>query len=227
MSTDRSTSTTLLPALAAGMRTSLSAMSLSLGSLRQELHRANIAGDRPVSEILDVLTHELRRAERLVVGYERLMSEPTLERVNSNLNAVVEQALAGAKEALQSSPVDLRVYLDSTTFEVGADRAVMLQAFGTLIRHAISSMGAGGVLTVTTRRDGDTWTLLVIDTGAGMSESDAQRLFDAGYSEGPGDRPGLGFALRALEAHGASVTCTSMVGHGTCVSVNMTKASVL
>lgn len=223
MSTERSNDSTLLPALAAGMRTSMSAMSLTLGSLREELHRLPAAGDRPISQLLDALASELRRAERLAAGYERLMSVPQLELVDANLNGLVEQAIAGADDALRVNPVDVRVYLDSASFELPADRAVLLQAFGTLIRHAISSMDANGVLTVTTRREGSVWTAMVIDTGAGMSTVDAARLFDAGYAEGPGDRPALGFAYRALEAHGAVIACDSMLGHGTCVSVRLSK----
>jgi signal transduction histidine kinase len=71
----------------------------------------------------------------------------------------------------------------------------------------------------------------VTDTGPGIAEADQERLFER-FFRGHGSKPddggaglGLPIALRLVERMGGTLTLSSNLGHGTCVTVDLPSAT--
>ncbi len=89
-------------------------------------------------------------------------------------------------------------------------------AFINLIKNAIEAMPNGGQLMVRTYVIPGGVALDLIDTGCGMDENTALKMFQPFYSTKTGGSGlGLPTARKIVEAHGGRISVQSEVGRGT------------
>lgn len=88
--------------------------------------------------------------------------------------------------------------------------------------HAISEKHKAddpkGLITITTRQEGDTFLLSVTDTGCGIPEKNLHRVFDPFFTTkevGKGTGQGLALVHDAMRKHAGSVEVASKPGEGT------------
>jgi signal transduction histidine kinase len=89
--------------------------------------------------------------------------------------------------------------------------------------HAIADVVAGtgnkGVITVSTRIDGDAVVITVGDTGGGIAENIRHRIFEPFFTTkevGRGTGQGLAISHNIIvKRHGGAIDCDSQVGKGT------------
>lgn len=99
-----------------------------------------------------------------------------------------------------------QVHADSA-LSVRADAVQLEQVIFNLVRNAMDAIGSEiGKITVSTRRDGDTAVIEVLDTGPGLDESVKARLFEP-FVTSKAHGMGLGLALcrRLVERMGGSL----------------------
>jgi signal transduction histidine kinase len=98
-----------------------------------------------------------------------------------------------------------------------------------LLTNAARATRAGvrNTIRVSTRATADTVTLVIADTGTGMSPQTLQRLFEPFFTTGA-DRGGTGLGLAIcrsiVERMGGTITIASELGAGTCVDVALPRA---
>lgn len=106
---------------------------------------------------------------------------------------------------------------------VRADERRLAQALANLLSNSLKYTPAGGRVTIEAERDrhGDL-ALIVADTGHGMSEDDARRVFEpfvrlerAATSGLPGAGLGLPIAKAIVDAHGGTIRLVTGPGIGT------------
>ncbi len=97
-----------------------------------------------------------------------------------------------------------------TDLWVTADRNMLRRAVLNLMLNAIDAMPEGGVLTVTGTSGAEGVRLRVADTGEGMSDDDARRVFEPFYTTKQGGT-GLGLAIvyQIAEVHGGRIAAES------------------
>ena len=107
-----------------------------------------------------------------------------------------------------------------------ADRTALEQILLNLIENAIRHTGAGGRISIQTKRESGGVSLAVGDTGSGIAPEHLPRIFerfyraDSGRSrEAGGTGLGLAIVRHLVEAHGGTVRADSTVGVGTTVSI--------
>jgi signal transduction histidine kinase len=105
------------------------------------------------------------------------------------------------------------------------------QVLTNLINNAIKYSPRGGTVRVMLARIGSTVTLAVTDEGIGMSQADAEHVFEpfrrteATKTAIPGVGLGLFVAQRIVEAHGGTISVVSTPGKGSTFTVRLPGAT--
>jgi signal transduction histidine kinase len=147
------------------------------------------------TERLGRLVTELLDLSRLHDG--ALVLQRSEFAVEPFLRDVAEQA--GVPARLDVQPHDLTAH---------ADQARLHQVVANLLDNAVRHGPADGAVHVLARRDADGLVLEVVDEGAGIPETERQRVFEhftRGGSVDGGTGLGLAIAKWAVELHGGSI----------------------
>jgi signal transduction histidine kinase len=117
---------------------------------------------------------------------------------------------------------------------VRADRQRLVQVLTNLVRNAITSTPAGGIVSMNLEEvDAGHLALVVEDSGVGIPEDELQKIFERFYrSDTSRSRQtggfGLGLAIvhELVSAMGGTISVTSTVGQGSCFRVVLRKSRV-
>jgi two-component system, NtrC family, sensor kinase len=121
-----------------------------------------------------------------------------------------------------------------TTLELGAVPPIhgragqMVQVVINLVLNSAEAVARGGLVQISTRRDGDQAVLTVRDDGPGMSHELVARMFEPFFTTKPaGQGTGLGLAVvqGIVEAHGGRIEVHSDPGAGTVIDVRLPAAA--
>ena len=183
--------------------------------------------EHQVLEDLDALSgdglHGIEQISELVANL-RNFSRLDRSRVASfNVNDGVNAALLIAKPHLRKVDVEKRLgEVPSITCSPSQVNQVLLN----IITNAAQAMDkARGVITVTTRRDGDEHVAIEIaDNGRGIPRESLTRIFDPFYTtKAPGQGTGLGLSIayKIVSQHGGQIDVLSDVGVGSTFIVSL------
>jgi signal transduction histidine kinase len=205
----------LAAVLAHQVRSPLTAMRLDLQRVESRLQSA----DR---ELVGRAIEQLDRLERSVGGALRMAKSAagTFEAVD--LLAPLGRAVKGIEHDVKSRGVELAVTQPlQGGIAVRGDAGTLEQLFSNVLHNAAEATSAGGRVSVGAFRDNGRATVVVEDTGAGMSAATLARVFEPFYSTKPeGTGIGLAVAQRIVQAHGGSLEITSEQGRGTRVAMS-------
>lgn len=100
--------------------------------------------------------------------------------------------------------------------ELSLDRSRIERVFINLINNALEAMPDGGILEISAKLDGDAVVVEVEDSGPGIAQEIAGRLFQPFASMGKKNGLGLGLALsrQTVLDHGGDLWVDSRPGHG-------------
>jgi len=100
---------------------------------------------------------------------------------------------------------------------IEADRERLLRSLESLFRNSRQAMTGGGTFSISARQNGEgSVEIRAADTGTGLAEGQADRVFDPFASEGKRASAGLGLAMarRVIEAHGGTIRAEKESGPG-------------
>ncbi len=180
-------------------------------ALRRDIAHIYTASQHLLQLVDDVLDLSRLEAERMP-----LRREPV------NLNALVEEAVATAKELARGRPLQIELELDPAIPWLSLDAGRVRQVMLNLLNNAIRFTRDGWVRVRTVKRGAEVF-LTVEDRGPGIAAQDRERIFDEFYqaSFGAGSGTGLGLAIakRFVQMHGGRIWVESEPGKGSCFHV--------
>jgi two-component system, LuxR family, sensor kinase FixL len=159
------------------------------------------------------------RASQIIRRLRDFLERRETSRSVENINTIAEEAMAlgliGAKAANIKTNID---FAPSSPL-ILVDRVQIQQVLVNLLRNAVEAMAESPrrELTVTTASlNGSGVEVVVADTGPGISEEIAGRLFKPFVTTKPGGM-GIGLAISQsiVEAHGGTIRSTPNAGGGT------------
>jgi two-component system phosphate regulon sensor histidine kinase PhoR len=182
---------------------------------RDFLNRIDSEVDR-----LTQLVAELTELSRIETGKAELNLEPV------NLNNLVEEVTAQLSPQAERQQLAVVRELAADLPLVPADKARLRQVVLNLLHNAIKFTGPGGKITVTTRKQGDSVTVAIADTGRGIAREDLPHVFERFYKgdkarAGEGTGMGLAIAKHIVEAHGGNIQVESEEGRGSTFSFSL------
>ncbi len=134
-----------------------------------------------------------------------------------NLNSIVENILYFIDVRFQSRGITITKQLDPALPEIHADEVQMSQVLVNLITNSVYAMPKGGEITVTTRRRDSAISLIVKDTGTGMTPEIKSKIFEPFFTTKPvGQGTGLGLSVvqGIVDSHKGKILVNSTINQG-------------
>jgi len=141
-----------------------------------------------------------------------------------NLNDVIANILYFIDVRFVGRQVSIVHKPDKDLPAIQADEVQMSQVLVNLITNSVHAMPRGGTLTIATRKREKGVTLMVRDTGDGMTADVRKKIFEPFFTTKPvGQGTGLGLSVvqGIVIAHGGKIQVTSQPGKGTKVEVSL------
>jgi signal transduction histidine kinase len=140
---------------------------------------------------------------------------PKKDRVN--LNNIVAEGLYFLESRCSRAGVELVRELDEGLPEITADSSLLYQVLVNLVVNAIQAMPDGGRLTIRTHHQSGTVSVIVEDTGIGMTRSVMEKALQPFFTTKDVDEgTGLGLAVAhgIIQSHGGRIIIESEKGKG-------------
>ena len=173
---------------------------------------------------VQIIAEEARRCEKLVQELLEFGRPRKAEFTELDVKPIVEKTLDLISNRAAKSRVGTSVSVAADLPRVRADMQQIQQMLLNLSLNAIDAMPQGGQLTLGAAKDGSSGiTLIVADTGAGISSEMLRRIFQPFYTANK--RRGLGLGLpicdRIAKAHGGSISVESQPNRGTTFRIHI------
>jgi two-component system sensor histidine kinase MtrB len=173
------------------------------------------------TERFELLLGDLLEISRFDAGSASLDTEPT------NLVRLAEDAIEQMESLAEKTGSQLRLVAPGGYFEAEVDARRIRRIVRNLLGNAIEH-GEGRPIVVSVDSDESSVALSVRDYGSGMTEADAERVFDRFWRADPSRKrtiggTGLGLAISLEDAtlHGGALEVWSRPGAGSCFRLTL------
>jgi signal transduction histidine kinase len=186
--------------------------------------RLGKGGDADGAGLAQKITSTVDHLATVVQEITAFGRPPELHRVPTAVHALLDECLAFAQAKCQTPDVEVVRAYDPSCPEALLDARELRKAFLNLVLNGLEALTEGGRLTVTTTFAADTRMLTVVveDTGVGMSEETLTRMYDLFFTTKPqGTGLGMALARSVIDLHAGELAINSVVGKGTRVTVRL------
>jgi protein-histidine pros-kinase len=194
------------------LRTPLTSM-LGYSELMGDLEELSPQGRRFLQVIKRSAERELRLVDDLLTFVAIKDSGLSLRPVVLDLEPIVRDAVEAARPRAIEAAIGLSLQIPGFPVQVEVDRDRIGQALDNMLSNAIKFTPAAGRVRVRLRTRGTCAQVDVADSGSGVRDGDADRIFERLYRAGsavaqqvPGAGLGLPIARAIAQGHGGTIT---------------------
>jgi signal transduction histidine kinase len=202
--------------LAHEIKNPLSVIRMNMELLAEDFVDPQTPRDRRALAKSEMVTKQCTRLETLLNDFLRFSRVRNLDLRLGSLNEQIERVLDLYAPQANENGVEIVRYLDSDLPNIPLESQTLQAALVNLVKNALEAMPDGGQFVARTRATRSGVALDLIDTGTGMDEQTAMKMFDAFYStKNGGSGLGLPTARKIIEAHGGRISVHSELNRGT------------
>jgi two-component system sensor kinase FixL len=184
----------------------------------RQLVQAEAMDRTKIRDILDKTVDQATRAGQIIRRLRAFVQKHEVERNPEDINQVIEEASALAFIGLKEKGVRVTMERQAALPNPAIDKVQIQQVLINLIRNAVDAMEglSGRELTIRSTGDAQAITVSVADTGSGISDAVADRLFQPFVTtKAAGMGVGLSISRTIVEAHGGRLWHEPNPGGGT------------
>ena len=191
------------------LRQPLAALSLNAYTA-QQLGAGMLRADNQLSEVLDDLMQDTRRASDIIENTRALSADMAGQKRPTDINQLVRDTLLMTSHELRNHHVQVALELDETLPPVEVNRMQMQQVFMNLFINAAEAMSAvtedARRLTIRSARGEAGLFIQVADTGPSIGPADRDRIFEPFFTtKRHGAGMGLSICRSVVLAHGGAI----------------------
>jgi signal transduction histidine kinase len=201
---------------------------LGVIAARAEQLQPKLAGDEKLAGAVASIVSQTDRIKQIIRGLLGLArgDAPSAERIEPR--RVVEGAIALVRHRLDGAGVPVTESIGAALPAVLGDEKLLEQAVVNLLLNACDACRpAGGSIFVRAVEEGDGVTIVVEDSGVGISSADAERALEPFFTtkarEG-GSGLGLAIAREIVSNHRGTLGLVPMPGRGTRATIHLPPA---
>lgn len=192
---------------------------VSIGLMARSAAAAIPDGNR-VKEVLENIALEIVELEDSLKHLVRSASSVSREPGPVDMSSLVREALGLLAGVTADAGIETVVDLGHGGARVSGSAVELRQMLLNIFHNSVEAMPRGGRLTVKTSLEGPMLRLSADDTGCGIPEEVADRVFSPFFTTKPdGSGLGLVIARRIANEHGGRVSFERKEGNGTCFHV--------
>jgi len=166
-----------------------------------------------------LMINELDRANSIITEFLSLAKNKAMNFAESNLNDLIRdiQPLLQADALGNNCVIEVSLGDIPTVF---MDQNSIRQLILNMIRNGLDAMPAGGLIHITTEKDGQRVLLSIKDHGLGIPPENKEKLGTPFFTtKDNGTGLGLAVCYRIVQRHAATLTVESELGKGTVFTV--------
>jgi signal transduction histidine kinase len=217
-------------AIAHEIKQPLGAMSLNCETALECLKRTPLDLEELRSCLTDAID-DSNRANDIVAGIRGLFKTTARPRTMTEINGLVREVLGMVENDLHVHGVSVSTELQEDLPQIMADPTQLQQVILNLIKNAIEAMTTGpttirAVRLVTTKNANSTVSLIVQDSGPGITPKNASQIFDPFFtSKSSGMGLGLSISRRIIEDHGGDLRLIETSSTGCTFEITLPSAA--
>jgi signal transduction histidine kinase len=187
-------------------------------------HRLSKTGDGEGATLAQKITSTVDHLAAVVQEITAFGRPPELHRVPTALHGLLDECVAFAQAKCETPGIEVFRSYDDACPDAMLDTRELRKALLNLVINGLEALREGGRLTISTTYATDirTVTIVIEDTGHGMSEETLSRIFDLFFTTKPqGTGLGMALARSVIDLHGGELTMHSALGKGTRVTIRL------
>ena len=206
------------------IRNPLGALTLNIDLLEDEI--AGLSEGAELRSLLATIKQELDALNRVLQEYLECARFPRINQSRQDIHAIIEDLFALLEQDLRQRRIVCTRSFEYNLPMAWVDPDQIRRAFLNILRNAMEAQpDHGGSLTVTTRSDETTITVIFSDSGAGMPEDVQEKLFTPFFTtKSGGTGLGLSITQHIISEHKGEIAFESTPGSGTTFSVRLPRA---
>jgi signal transduction histidine kinase len=171
---------------------------------------------RAEDETVEFVLTEINRLNRIVDDLYRIAKPPELLLAKTSINDTVGKSLLCVSEGILKKRLSVEQDLDEIIPEFDADADRLQQVLINIIKNAVEASSENATLRIKTARQGANAVIRISDSGTGIPEEDAERIFEPFYSTKKGGT-GLGLCIsqKIVDQHGGRILIETSRDGGT------------
>jgi len=176
-------------------------------------------GDAQLIEKIIETINNLTATTEQILNFARPV---TLAPRRVDLNEVARDVIQLLSTEITAHSIETTLELDSSPVAGMLDEPSIRATTLNLVLNAVQAMPAGGHLTISTSTNDDKLSMIIRDTGSGMTPDQIKKIFEPfSTTKSRGLGLGMSYAQKIIQQHGGHIVVHSQPGKGTEVRIEL------
>jgi signal transduction histidine kinase len=202
------------------IRNPLNFLSLSIDHLKEKYIPVEKGKKEKFESLITSIKQEIERINKLVGSFLDYGRPLRLSLREVDLNNLIEEVMALVQAKAEKDRVEINRQYEVLP-NLSLDPELVKTCIFNIVLNSFQAMPDGGRLTVSTKVSDSRVSVIIEDTGSGVSRENLSRVFDPFFStKNAGLGIGLTLTKRVVEEHGGKVNFQSIEGKGSIATIS-------